>query len=383
MIMKTYKEEEIKRLIHDIKNPLTSILSFSEMLSNSQEELSEEERKELSDLIHEEAKRIIEILDIFRGKKNRLEESKEEELKSEKEFVYCASKNGQAKILVVDDDGSIRRIIKMDLEKVGYDVYTVYDAEEALKIMDKIEPDIIISDVRMPKIDGFEFYRILKERKKFIPFVFLTANDDIKDKVLGIRLGVDAYLTKPFSKEELLAVVESILLKSKKISMDIFVDPLTKVYNRRFIETKFPKQIERAIELNIPISFVMCDIDHFKRINDTFGHQIGDLVLEFLGKFLKKHVRENDLIARYGGEEFLILLHGVNKNKAYDVVNRLLKDLSGEKIYIGKEKWIKITISAGISSLPEDGTDLETLIKAADRGLYEAKNAGRNRVVLA
>ncbi len=378
--MKTYKEEEVSKLIHDVKNPLTSIISFSEMLLED-DSLSQEERSELLQIIYEEAKRISDILNAFREKKEVVK--KKEEIKTNEEETGSVPSQGKAKILVVDDDGSIRRVIRMDLEKAGYIVYTAYNGIEGLEMVKEVEPDLIISDIEMPKMDGVEFYEKLRAEDTSIPFIFLTGSSDEERKISVLKLGVDGYLTKPFSKKELIVRVESLLEKAKKITQNIYVDALTKVYNRKFINEKLPAKIEKAIDTFTPLSVAMCDIDHFKKINDVYGHQAGDMVLSFLGSFLKTHVRGNDIVARYGGEEFLILLEGIEKKDAYNVMERLRETLSKEEIDIDNGRKIKITISIGISSFPDDGSTLKELIEASDIALYKAKNGGRNRVILA
>ncbi len=378
--MKTYKEEEVSKLIHDVKNPLTSIISFSEMLLED-DSLSQEERSELLQIIYEEAKKISDILNAFKEKKEVVK--KKEEIKTNEEETGFVPSQGKAKILVVDDDGSIRRVIRMDLEKAGYIVYTAYNGIEGLEMVKEVEPDLIISDIEMPKMDGVEFYEKLRAEDTSIPFIFLTGSSDEERKISVLKLGVDGYLTKPFSKKELIVRVESLLEKAKKITQNIYVDALTKVYNRKFINEKLPAKIEKAIDTFTPLSVAMCDIDHFKKINDVYGHQAGDMVLSFLGNFLKTHVRGNDIVARYGGEEFLILLEGIGKKDAYNVMERLREALSKEEIDIDNGRKIKITISIGISSFPDDGSTLKELIEASDIALYKAKNGGRNRVILA
>ncbi len=378
--MKTYKEEEVSKLIHDVKNPLTSIISFSEMLLED-DSLSQEERSELLQIIYEEAKKISDILNAFKEKKEVVK--KKEEIKTNEEETGFVPSQGKAKILVVDDDGSIRRVIRMDLEKAGYIVYTAYNGIEGLEMVKEVEPDLIISDIEMPKMDGVEFYEKLRAEDTSIPFIFLTGSSDEERKISVLKLGVDGYLTKPFSKKELIVRVESLLEKAKKINQNIYVDALPKVYNRKFLNEKLPAKIEKAIDTFTPLSVAMCDIDHFKKINDVYGHQAGDMVLSFLGNFLKTHVRGNDIVARYGGEEFLILLEGIGKKDAYNVMERLREALSKEEIDIDNGRKIKITISIGISSFPDDGSTLKELIEASDIALYKAKNEGRNRVILA
>ncbi len=380
-MIKTYTKEEVSKLIHDIRNPLTSIISFSKMLIEDKESISPEEREEFIHLIYEESKRINDIIDVFRKRDESLQKKKS--LVNASNSSFSDSIQGKAKILVVDNDGSIRRLIKMDLEKIGYTVYTAYNVKEALSFIEKFEPDLIISDVDMPDIDGLGFREELKNRNIIIPFIFLTSDHNEEKRLNGLKLGADAYLGKPFSIEELIVIIESLLEKAKKIAQSVYIDPLIGIYNRKFIEEKLPLRIKNALDNLIPLSLAMCDIDFFKKINDRYGHQIGDKVLRFLGNFLKVRLRGSDIIARYGGEEFLILLENAPKQKAYKVMERLRGLLAKEKIQIDSKKDIQITVSIGISTLEEDGETIDELIEKADKALYEAKSKGRNRIVLA
>ncbi len=231
-------------------------------------------------------------------------------------------------------------------------------------------------------MNGIELYKKLIAENIIIPFIFITTDGSIQQKIDSLRLGVDGYLTKPFSKEELIALMESLLIKAKRISQNIFIDALTKVYNRKFIEEKLSIKIEKAIEVFKSFSLAMCDIDYFKKINDTYGHETGDKVLAFLGHFLKSHLRDNDIVSRYGGEEFLIFLDNATGDKAYTIMNRLREQLSKEEINIGEGKKLRITISVGISSFPGKYHTFKELVKAADDALYKAKTTGKNKVVL-
>ncbi len=380
-MIKTYTKEEVSKLIHDIKNPLTSIISFSKMLIEDKDSISQEEKEEFLQLIYEESKRINDILNTFKEKDE--PSRKKEALVNVSDSSLPNFTEGKAKILVVDNDGSIRRLIKMDLEKMGYTVYTAYNVKEALSFIEKFEPDLIISDIDMPDIDGLGFRKELENRNIIIPFIFLTSDYNEEKRLNGLKLGADAYLGKPFSIEELIVIIESLLEKAKKIAQSVYVDPLIGIYNRKFIEEKLPLRIKNALDNSIPLSLAMCDIDFFKKINDRYGHQVGDKVLRFLGNFLKMRLRGSDIIARYGGEEFLILLENAPKQRAYKIMERLRRLLAKEKLQIDNEKDIQITISIGISTLGEDGETIDELIENADKALYEAKSKGRNRVVLA
>ncbi len=380
--MKRYTKKEIEKCIQDIENPLTSILSSVDLLINKITNISQEEEEEVLTLVREEAKRVLAILENLKNHDGDIHLKNSDIIDLLDEPMYNPFAHGRAKILIIDDDGSIRRLLKMDLEKLGYEVYTAYSGKEGFEFIKEIDPDLIISDITIPEMNGIELYKKLITENIIIPFIFITTDGSIQQKIDSLRLGVDGYLTKPFSKEELIALMESLLVKAKRISQNIFIDALTKVYNRKFIEEKLSIKIEKAIELSKSFSLAMCDIDYFKKINDTYGHGAGDKVLTFLGHFFRSHLRDNDIVSRYGGEEFLIFLDGVGGDKAYTIMNRLKEQLSKEEINIGEGKKIRITISVGISSFPGKYHSFKEMVKAADDALYKAKTTGRNKVII-
>jgi len=309
--------------------------------------------------------------------------------------------NQKGKILVVDDIPVNIQLMQKYLSPAGYEILFARNGEEALVEVENGKPDLVLLDVMMPKMDGFETCRILKnnDKTKYIPIIMVTALNEIEDKVKGIEAGADDFITKPFNKLELLARTKSLLrikrlhdqLQEKVFQLEqakerlrelAVKDGLTGLYNHRYFKRFLTQEIKRARRHKSQVSLIMMDIDHFKNYNDTYGHLAGDEVLRNVAKLMTGNIRGIDVAARYGGEEFVIVLPQTNKNAAKIVAEKL-------RILVGDQKFQnedtqpngKITISIGVATFPENATNLEELIHQADQRLYHAKSLGRNCVV--
>jgi diguanylate cyclase (GGDEF)-like protein len=285
-----------------------------------------------------------------------------------------------SKILLVEDDKTTLTFIKTKLAKEGFKVVPAENGKKAIEIMAKYTPDLIISDIIMPVMDGMEFRNSLRENPKFnlIPFVFISAKNELDDKILGLEIGADYYLTKPFEESELIAIINSRIEKSREFNNLIYHDKLTGLLNRGGIDKRLEEEINRGRRYNNSFSIAMMDIDHFKKVNDTYGHQTGDIVLKNVSGSIATNIRDSDYAGRYGGEEFLIVMPYTDKVHAYTATERIRKSLAATEI---KSTDIKITISGGIASYPEDGDNFREIVSSADSALYSAKNNGRNCVV--
>jgi len=306
----------------------------------------------------------------------------------------------QRKILVVDDVEVNIQLLTSYLTAEGYEVICAADGEDAIEKVRSSDPDLVLLDVMMPKMNGFDACRILKEdtKTKFVPVIMVTALNEIEDKIKGIDSGADDFLSKPFNKLELLARVRSLLrikylhdaLQQKVIELQrakeelrqlAITDGLTSLYNYRYFKEQLQQEINRATRHNLDVSLVMIDIDHFKHYNDKNGHPAGDLLLNKIGKLLKENVRNIDLAARYGGEEFSLVLIETNKYAAKIVAEKIRKLVEQQKFDCEKAQPLgRITISTGVATFPEDATVFERLVEAADKRLYRAKKAGRNTI---
>jgi two-component system, cell cycle response regulator len=303
----------------------------------------------------------------------------------------------KAKVLLVEDDPIQAESAKDLLRNAGYDVTLAIDGVSAIKYVKTTKPDIILLDVVLPGLDGYEVCRWLKleESTRGIPVIMLTIKKELSDKISGLHIGADDYLPKPYNELELNARIYASLrtkalqdeLKTKnkqledllyKVEYMAITDVLTGLYNRRRFHDVLAKEFERSKRYASPFSLVFMDVDHFKSVNDGYGHLMGDKVLSDLASIIKKNIRDIDTAARYGGEEFTAILPSTTKEAALHVAERIRKSI--EKHVFPEMPGRTITISIGISGIPDKKIDNEdTLIRSADIALYRAKQTGRNR----
>lgn len=291
-----------------------------------------------------------------------------------------------SKILVIDDSKTTRHVLNTSLKSYGHDIISAVDGEEGIAMVQKERPDLILLDIHMPKMDGFETCRIIKKNHnlKDIPILFMTGHyKSVQDAVKGFELGACDYIRKPFEIDELLARVE-VMLKIK-VQQDTIkelslTDDLTGLYNRRMMHIRLKENLALAKRHDCPLSCMMIDIDHFKNVNDTYGHLFGDYVIVEVAKILKSFTRTEDLLIRYGGEEFLLVIHETLA-KVYVLAERLRKTIEAYS-YTMNEHSISLKVSIGITKYMDNVTDTEEkIIALADSALYYAKYSGRNRVI--
>ncbi len=307
----------------------------------------------------------------------------------------------KAKILLVEDSKGQAKAAKDFLDSKGYEVIWVEDGKSAIGVAQSQTLDIILLDLILPDLNGHEVCRWLKvnQKTKEIPIIMLTVKDSVSDKVTGLEAGADDYIPKPFDDIELNARIYACLrtkalqdeLRKKnsqleellaKVEALAITDPLTELFNRRHFETALEKEFKRTARYNSPLSCLMIDIDHFKKINDEYGHQAGDSVLHKTASIIKKTFRETDILARWGGEEFIVLLPQTKKEVAVKSASRLREEIANNKFPFLNGK--TITVSIGIASAPDPSIDSEEkLVNACDLAMYEAKKKGRNRVEVA
>ena len=308
--------------------------------------------------------------------------------------------NRGARILIVDDHQDNVELLQARLEARGYEIDTAADGEQALQRVAAHPPDLILLDVMMPVIDGIEVARRVKGDSSlpFIPIIMQTALDATESKVEGLDAGADDYITKPINFAELEARVNS-LLRIKRLQEDLAqrerqladmndrlrhmsqTDALTELDNRRYFEERLSEMFSHATRFEEPLSCVMCDLDHFKAVNDTHGHQAGDEVLRQFARILRREAREIDRIGRYGGEEFVLLLPGTDAAAATVFAERVRAAVDATEFVIPGST-VHRTMSCGVAAWPhEQVKSSDALVKAADDALYVAKEAGRNRVV--
>lgn len=303
-------------------------------------------------------------------------------------------------ILVVDDDIVSRSVIEKYLTKAGFSVVTASDGHHALGQFDQQFFPIVLTDWMMPGIDGPQLCRLIREKQTdgYVFIILITARGSKTDIVSGLESGADDYLTKPIHPDELVARIntgirilklEQSLKKANEESRVLSItDPLTGCFNRSYLNERFVRELQRARRYSRPLSIVLADIDHFKKVNDTHGHQAGDKVLKIFSNCIKKEIRKKiDWVVRYGGEEFLIVLPETRIAGAYAMAERLRLAVQSEIIHAGLAT-INITASFGGVCVPfkrkaVDRVTMEQLVYLADAKLYQSKSNGRNCVNIA
>ena len=290
------------------------------------------------------------------------------------------------KILAIDDDSTSLAILENRLQSMDLQLISAEDANKGMEMAVNEQPDLILLDIVMPDIDGFELCRQLKadNRTSSIPVIFISAKSESVDKIEGLDLGAIDYVTKPFDIGELRArigvVLRIIELQEKNLSL-ANTDELTGLINRRHFFDIFEREVLMAKMKNYSLALLMLDIDHFKSINDTYGHLSGDAILKQMGKILRENQYPLDVVARYGGEEFLILMSETHTQKAVKAAERLREIINRFEWEIFDNR-ISITISIGLLALePNNIIDCRDMVKKADAALYTAKHKGRNCVV--
>ncbi len=287
------------------------------------------------------------------------------------------------KVLIVDDDVDSLAIARIRLKKDGYIIETASDGESGLTKARESSPDLILLDVQMPGKTGFEVCEELKADPDLsnIPVIFLSAADNVREKVKGLDLGAVDYVTKPFDIFELKARVRA-ALRTKRLQDLLLmygeVDSLTEIYNRRVLMERLQQEWDRSLRSKTVFSFIMTDIDKFKNVNDTYGHPVGDDVLEKVAYILNKSIRSGDVVGRYGGEEFGIIMVNSTVEEAFVAADRYRHEI--EKI-VFKAKKVNFSVTSSFGVADSSGKDsLDQLVSAADSAMYKAKETGRNKV---
>jgi len=299
------------------------------------------------------------------------------------------------KILIADDSIVSRHLLEATLRKWGYDVMVACDGAEALGLLEGEDaPALIILDWMMPGMTGVEVCRRIRQRhsEPYIYILLLTSKSQKEDLIEGMEAGADDYITKPFDQNELqvrlragirLVDLQTELLKAREeLREQATHDSLTRLWNRSSIVSQLGRELARAARESRPLGVVIVDLDHFKLINDTYGHLAGDTVLREAAHRMQSSVRKYDSVGRYGGEEFLILFPGCCEADSYAQADRLRKTLAQTEISVN-DKSLRVTASFGVTTaMPGDTWTVEALIRTADEALYMAKKSGRNRVAM-
>jgi two-component system cell cycle response regulator len=298
------------------------------------------------------------------------------------------------KILIVEDELIFRRMVKKYLLDAGYDIVEAEDGQSAWELF-QCEPfHLVITDWMMPRLSGPELVQKIRTsaQKNYTYIIMLTAMDDKDNVVLGLESGADEYLTKPFNSKELVARVasgmrilrleEQLMQAHQQMEILAMRDGLTGLLNRRAIEEYAEAEFNLTLRKERVLSVIMLDIDHFKSVNDRFGHKFGDHALQQVAKILREDLRTYDRIGRWGGEEFVLILPDTQLKDAATVAERVRVRTAEMKMSLENGETFSVHISLGAACTTGQFSSLTKLIDAADQALYQAKEAGRNRVCI-
>lgn len=293
--------------------------------------------------------------------------------------------NAPLTVLVIEDHPDQRDLLAIVLQREGYRVITAGNGLEALEKLETESVQIALSDIMMPKMDGFELIKRIRSNPalKSIYLILITARIQEGDRVRGLDLGADDYITKPFSFSELLArirVGSRVVQYQQHLEYQTQVDSLTGLFNRRALEKKMQEEFERSKRYHNPLSVLILDIDNFKLINDTYGHHGGDAALVKIAETFREKTRQSDFASRYGGEEFVLILPETDQESAVQVAKKI-HDSIRSCSFGTTARPFNLTVSIGVSSTSaRNYGDWREMLDDADRALYVAKNSGKDRV---
>jgi diguanylate cyclase (GGDEF)-like protein len=289
------------------------------------------------------------------------------------------------RVLIIDDSKNIHALIKTRLGGEPVELHSCHTSEQGLALAGQLLPDLILLDVDMPEIDGFEICRRLKCESSTmnIPIVFLTGAGSTDAKIRGLELGAVDYITKPFEPAELRARVRA-ALRTKYLldllSKKAMIDGLTGLWNRTYFDQQLAAMLSLARRSGTPISVVMIDLDHFKSINDRYGHLTGDEALRVAAACIQATCRIEDIVCRFGGEEFAVIVPNTSADRAQIMAERLRKAI--EKLALShRGMLVPLTASFGIADVATAGD--KDIVRSADAALYTAKQTGRNSIQIA
>ena len=309
------------------------------------------------------------------------------------------------RILFADDSRTMRTTLGDQMRAMGHEIIEASEGRQAVELFQTQEPDLVVLDVDMPVMNGYETARQMRaiSGNEWIPIIFLSGNVRDSDVAAGIEAGGDDYLAKPVSpvvlrakiaamqritdmRERLVQTTRELAGVNASLKEQSSQDSLTGIPNRRSFDAAFEQEWHHAARTGKPLALIMADVDHFKRYNDTYGHQRGDECLKAVASALRTAARRKvDLVARYGGEEFAMLLPDTPAVSALLVAGRLLESVRALRLpHQSSPTSDHVTMSLGVcSTVPRETLESHELVKVTDRALYEAKSKGRNQAVLA
>ena len=283
------------------------------------------------------------------------------------------------RVLIIDDSRAQATHTERVLNNAGIVTQTLNEPIQAIAYLAEFQPDLIILDMYMPECMGTELAKVIRQHERYVsvPIIYLSAEDDLDKQLDAMNEGGDDFLTKPIKPSHLIATVRTRAERARHLKARIVRDSLTGLYNHTHSLQLLEDASSRARRDGRPLCFAMIDIDHFKQVNDTYGHPMGDRVIKSLALFLKQRLRKSDHIGRYGGEEFAVIMPDTDMNDAVAVLDEIRQRFA-EIRYPAQPVDLSCTFSCGIAGLAT-GADLKSLTRQADEALYRAKHGGRNR----
>jgi diguanylate cyclase (GGDEF)-like protein len=299
----------------------------------------------------------------------------------------------RSKLLIVDDDPQLLTLLHQMLATQGYDVTSLRDAQQFWEVLEQSSPDLLILDIELQgcvtpaisselNLNGFDLCQIIRNDPHWnkLPILFLSASTDTKTMQCGFEVGADDFLHKPIVPLDLFTRVRK-RLEQGQLRQQTELDELTRVSNRRKSLQDLTRLLRLAQRQQKQLSLAILDLDHFKRINDLYGHEMGDQVLNYFGNLLKQSFRQEDVVGRWGGEEFVVGLYGMSKLDGAKRLTEVLQAFRQASFTTRDGRTFQVTFSGGIAQFCDDGTDLQGLYHAADQALYQAKAQGRNQIL--
>ena len=296
-------------------------------------------------------------------------------------------------MLIVDDDPLQCAHLAKIVSEWHAEPFTAQQLSDALRLHKEAHPDLVLLDVMMPHVDGYKLAQMFKRASPFVPIILLTALEDIDSKRRGLSSGADEFLSKPVNALELQIRLSS-MIRIKRLADELervnknlaelaTIDPLTQVANRRAFEQRMTHEFQRERRYKHPLACILIDIDHFKAVNDNYGHPVGDKVLVEVAAAIRESTRTTDLVARFGGEEFIVVAPETTAIAAHLVAERIRRAISEKTTAKADPGFPAVTASLGVATTETPVLTESELVAKADAALYRAKREGRNRVVLA
>ena len=296
------------------------------------------------------------------------------------EVLTCVAQYEPYKVLIIDDSRAQALHAERLLNGAGIVTRTLIDPIQAMTELAEFQPDLIILDMYMPGCTGTELAKVIRHNDRYVsvPIIYLSAEDDMDKQLDAMSEGGDDFLTKPIQPRHLITTVRNRAARARHLKARMVRDSLTGLYNHTHILQLLEDCTFRARRENRPLSFAMLDLDHFKHVNDGYGHPMGDRVIKSLALFLKQRLRKTDFIGRYGGEEFAIVMPDTDQESAHKVLNQIRQRFA-EIHYPAQPVDLSCSFSAGVVQMHGDADSL-LMASQADEALYRAKNNGRNQV---